>query len=157
MTLPTRSIVRRGCDDIIAAMVVTITANLRADGHTEAEIAEAMETVGFAPEPWVYFVQGVDGGRIKIGVAAHPRDRLAQLQSMSPVDLRILAITHGGYAREAELHKRFAESRAHGEWFEPTSDLLELIEEVGPPDEEDLHGCTTRFGREAAQLWPVAG
>jgi hypothetical protein len=67
---------------------------------------------------FVYFCQPVDGGPIKIGLAVDPRNRLSGLQIGSPVRLRMLAIAEGGAEYEAELHKRFAEWRLHGEWFD---------------------------------------
>lgn len=78
----------------------------------------------------VYFISPVGGGLIKIGVAGDVAGRLESLQTGSPVLLEVRAvITDGGEALELSLHKRFAASRRHGEWFEPTPELLALIEE----------------------------
>lgn len=77
----------------------------------------------------VYFIQAVSGGLVKIGVATNPEDRLAQIQHMSPVPLRIIATLPGaGQQGEAALHQRFAGARRHGEWFEPVAELVALIE-----------------------------
>jgi hypothetical protein len=89
---------------------------------TAAQIAR-MPTTGS-----VYFIQGVDGGPIKIGKANFPERRLYDLQASSPVRLRILATVAGGMRREYELHRQFKASRLHGEWFEPTPELLAEIE-----------------------------
>lgn len=76
----------------------------------------------------VYFVQPVDGGPIKIGIAANVASRLSGLQTGSPVELRVLGIIPGVRpSREAELHERFASTRKHGEWFEPTPELMAYI------------------------------
>lgn len=80
-------------------------------------------------ETRVYFVQG-ELGRIKIGFSSNVESRLRDLQCSSAVPLRLLASIPGGPAVEAELHARFASARVHGEWFEPTEDLLVFIEAV---------------------------
>lgn len=75
----------------------------------------------------VYFVQGIDGGPIKIGRADEPALRLRELQLGSPVLLQLLAVVKGGRYREACLHEQFAILRMHGEWFSPGVDLLQWI------------------------------
>lgn len=77
----------------------------------------------------VYFIQGIDGGPIKIGMTTDLKRRLYDFQHGSPVKLVVLAVLKGGgEMREASIHRRFQRSRLHGEWFEPTSELLDLIE-----------------------------
>jgi len=78
----------------------------------------------------VYFIQAVSGGPIKIGKADDPQRRLYDLQAMNPTKLQILATVDGGQRREYELHVRFKGSRLHGEWFEPTPELLSLISDL---------------------------
>lgn len=87
----------------------------------------------FAPPypPWkdeskVYFIQSVRGGPIKIGMALDPEERLKELQVAYPYRLRLTHTIEGGRARELALHKRFAEHRLAGEWFEPTPELAKL-------------------------------
>lgn len=78
---------------------------------------------------FVYFIQAVSGGPIKIGVGSDPASRLLALQPGNPEQLRIAGVIRGGgYARERDLHTRFRASRLYGEWFEPTPELLTLIE-----------------------------
>lgn len=77
----------------------------------------------------VYFVRAIGLNLIKIGVANNAALRLRSLMSHSPVPLELLAIqpcTRSG-ATEVEHHRRFARQRRHGEWFEPSPDLMELI------------------------------
>jgi len=71
-----------------------------------------------------YFVEG--GGLIKIGKAASIRSRLAGLRGSSPVPLKLLGVIPG-QEHEAALHLRFSSARRHGEWFEPTPELVALI------------------------------
>jgi hypothetical protein len=81
----------------------------------------------------VYFVQA-DGGPIKIGLAANPRRRVADLQTSSPYPLRLVATLPGqGAMGESALHAKFAHLRMHGEWFEPAPELLAYIEANGVP------------------------
>jgi len=79
---------------------------------------------------WVYFIQPLRGGTIKIGVAQDPERRLEQIQRMSPVRLILLGAIPGGYEKERELHALFATARKHGEWFEPTPELRRYIEDA---------------------------
>lgn len=77
----------------------------------------------------VYFIQA-SNGYIKIGVAESPAHRLRTLRGMSPLPLRLILVLPGrGADGESELHGRFAEHRAHGEWFRPAPELLDFIQE----------------------------
>jgi hypothetical protein len=81
----------------------------------------------------VYFVQGVDGGLIKIGESGDVISRLRDLQACSPAVLRligVLEITSGSVGRqgtERAWHQKFADHRRHGEWFAPVPEPLAAI------------------------------
>lgn len=76
----------------------------------------------------VYFIQAVNGGPIKIGIAVDVESRLETFQCGSPVPLRIVGVIRGaGISTEQRLHRRFAAHRLHGEWFEPAAALLDFI------------------------------
>jgi DNA-binding XRE family transcriptional regulator len=78
----------------------------------------------------VYFIQGVDGGPIKIGSGNEPEKRLRQFQPGSPVRLRLLGVIwDAGAWTERELHREFAKDRSHGEWFHSSPRLLAYINE----------------------------
>lgn len=79
------------------------------------------------PNSGVYFVQGVDGGPIKIGYSWDVQTRVSALGVGSPVRLRVLAVIVGTGADEQELHQLLAVHRLHGEWFAPHSDVLAVI------------------------------
>lgn len=103
------------------------------------ELEQAMSATmrSHAPrEQYVYFIQGVDGGPIKIGITIDPEDRLQELQLGSPVMLCLRAVTKGGLRLERQLHTRFAEVRSHGEWFHPIPELLGYISNLPTQDEE---------------------
>jgi hypothetical protein len=67
--------------------------------------------------PLIYFIGG--GDLVKIGWAADPMRRMDDLQTGSPVRLKLLGFYPGGLAMERALHARFSAARAHGEWFDP--------------------------------------
>ena len=76
----------------------------------------------------VYFI-GNNNGQVKIGYSKNPASRLSALQTASPYPLKILALKSGGTEVEADLHKRFSESRLEGEWFRLTTRLEAEIEQ----------------------------
>ena len=72
-----------------------------------------------------YFIRCTGTGRIKIGRAQRVEYRLAAIKHMCPYPLECLGILRGDH--EAKLHQRFKENRLHGEWFEPSPELLAFI------------------------------
>jgi hypothetical protein len=82
---------------------------------------------------WVYFIQSIMGGPIKIGRAHNPEKRIKDLQVSHPEKLRIIAVMPGHSAVERCLHRLFAADRVPNsrEWFNPSKDLLAFIKEVG--------------------------
>lgn len=79
---------------------------------------------------FVYFVQGVRGGPIKIGFAADPATRLAELQVGSNVRLRILCAVPAALNDERTMHARFKKDRLHGEWFSASGRLKRFIADI---------------------------
>ncbi len=78
----------------------------------------------------IYFLEAVGVGNIKIGFtdSLDASDRLSDLQTGSPVPLRLLGTIPGTMADEKDLHRRFASALACGrEWFKPVPELLALI------------------------------
>jgi hypothetical protein len=93
---------------------------------------------------YVYFIQGVDGGPIKIGYTAKRDEpipawnRRAQLQYSSPVELTILNTWPASTELERHFHKVFKADRLYGEWFAPSDDLHEVIWYMDDPWDVDL-------------------
>jgi hypothetical protein len=79
---------------------------------------------------WVYFIQGVDGGPIKIGTTDNVRSRLRAIQAMNWAELRLLTCYPGFSMSERHLHRRFKEHRVRGEWFAINPELSKLIDDV---------------------------
>jgi hypothetical protein len=67
---------------------------------------------------WVYAIGPLSGGLTKIGFSRNPTQRLATIQSMSPVHMTLIWKTRGGRALEALLHTAFDDKRVRGEWFD---------------------------------------
>lgn len=100
----------------------------RANGFRLLRKKEHEEQYGTNEDGYVYFVQGMAGGLIKIGHALNVTKRLAELQTGSPVWLLVLATIAGSPVDERAFHRRFQHLRHHGEWFTPAHDLLAVIE-----------------------------
>lgn len=77
----------------------------------------------------VYIIRGAGTGVYKIGFSRDMRSRINMLRLGSPVDTEVaLLLVDAGELMEVELHKRFADSRIHGEWFRETPELVAFIE-----------------------------
>lgn len=134
-------------------------AAFRLSPQDEAEIADRGAVV--------YFIGPADdAGLIKIGTTINLRARLRALRQGAPVELRVLAVIPGDEIVEKQLHARFRKSRARGEWFRRTPELMALIDEVseqtrrgGPLDEVDVMEIASRLcdGEAPEALTLVAG
>lgn len=76
----------------------------------------------------IYFIQAESGGLVKIGWATCPKTRMAHMQAHGPLKLVLLHSEPGNGKEEAELHRKFAAGRQHGEWFSPSCALMAEIE-----------------------------
>ena len=76
----------------------------------------------------VVYVLGTPGSNtVKIGRTTNMVQRLAAIQRMSPVPLKVLWTHPGGAELEANLHRHFRALRSHGEWFTFRRDPVSLI------------------------------
>ena len=110
----------------------------RADWVSDAEVRKIASRFPAPPvqaksrmmgEQRVYFIRNSGTGQIKIGIAVDPNHRIKTLQTGSADRLELLGTMPGGRELESELHDRFAETRVGGEWFEPSGELADYIEE----------------------------
>jgi len=74
----------------------------------------------------VYFMQGSDTGRIKIGFSDNVVQRFAQLRAGTSGRLGVIGYMPGGLGLEAKLHRVFLPWHYKCEWFKP--DILGSIE-----------------------------
>lgn len=78
----------------------------------------------------IYFIQSGSSGPIKIGYSTDITTRLEGFQMGCPIPLRVLAyIPEMSLKDERKLHRQFATSRCHGEWFNPSKELRKFIKE----------------------------
>lgn len=70
----------------------------------------------------VYLIQEDFCGLVKIGIAADPVKRMANLQTACPQKLSLVAVLRTDRASEVEvgLHTQFSEKHVRGEWFRLT-------------------------------------
>lgn len=88
----------------------------------EAPVPPKQPTGGF-----VYFVH--QGDHVKIGKTKDVAQRMSELQTAHALPIRLVAwiyTLHPGRI-EAELLNEYAASRARGEWFNLTDDIVNLI------------------------------
>jgi hypothetical protein len=87
---------------------------------------------GFAPKDggeqvFVYFVQSIEGGPIKIGSAMDVERRLRDLQTGSSTTLKLLASVRGHKKLETWVHGTLAAYRLNGEWFSDCWEVREVM------------------------------
>lgn len=92
-----------------------------------AAFREGAPTVTSLRTERVYLIGSAGSPLVKIGWTGNPEQRLRNLQTGSPVPLQLLAVFEGGAIVEAELHRRFADKRRHGEWFDLGPDPVGVV------------------------------
>jgi predicted GIY-YIG superfamily endonuclease len=85
---------------------------------------------------YLYFIQNVVSGSIKIGYTSDLDARLSDHQVGSDAPLKyILTIPFSDDLKakdmEKELHLKFSKYNIRGEWFEPAEEILNLVDLVG--------------------------
>lgn len=83
---------------------------------------------------WLYFLQGENSHRIKIGIAICPSMRLIHLARSCTEKLTLLGLIYLGMCtpsearrKESQMHRLFCSTRAYGEIFEESKHLLDHI------------------------------
>ena len=75
-------------------------------------------------EDYVYFIEDMEMGNIKIGRSRNPAARFAKLQTGSPGKLKILGILHDTKGDlEAKIHRILRPYWLRGEWFKGTPEV----------------------------------
>ena len=102
-------------------------------------VRRAVKEHGGLPEPpltFIYFIQPVDGGPIKIGRADDPVARRAEIQVGNWLRLRLTRCVVAEAIMEARLHAVFAKLCVGGEWFRAHPALAAIAEAIPDPDPE---------------------
>ena len=77
----------------------------------------------------VYFIVDEAANAVKIGISKSPESRLGDMQLGSAGTLRLVkVIENQGFCLERKLHKQFANSKIHGEWFKLSEDLMDYLQ-----------------------------
>ena len=104
---------------------------------------------------WIYAIEAVGVDRVKLGRAQNVEERLAALQTGCPVELRVFGRRQDISCAEGELHRRFARSRLHGEWFRFSEIREDLAVYFRKPHataiDEDSLQVMREFGRREAE------
>lgn len=75
---------------------------------------------------YVYFLRA--GNTVKIGFSTNLRGRLEKLRNGNSYPVFICKFVKGSRKTEASFHKRFAEYRLRGEWFDLRGSLAKYLE-----------------------------
>ncbi len=88
----------------------------------------------------IYFIQVENNGPIKIGNAKKPEQRLKTLQIGNPKKLNLIAVIPGGSPLESKIHRDLKDFKRSGEWFNPTTEVLDYIQNIQFAEYEMLNG-----------------
>lgn len=75
----------------------------------------------------IYGVVADDMGRIKIGRTGDIRARLASIESLCPIRVRLFAWIRGPFSLEPKLHEKLRDHRVHLEWFEMCQEVTAAL------------------------------
>lgn len=77
---------------------------------------------------YVYLIQS-DRGYYKIGRTANPSDRAITFSALLPFEIEFICLIPTGdmVSLETALHRRFADKRVNGEWFDLAPEDVEYI------------------------------
>ena len=99
----------------------------------------------------IYFLRPIgQDGPIKIGCSINPVNRLQVFLIWSPLRLELVGVADGGHEYERDLHARFARQRLHGEWFAPSPDLTNLINQINNGHSLPIPNRAHRLNRESS-------
>jgi hypothetical protein len=84
---------------------------------------------GKRSEGFVYFLLygNGSGAKVKIGTSKNVNGRLAVLRTGVPGKARVYYVTPGNISLERDLHRKFAEDRISGEWFQFSAAIRDWI------------------------------
>jgi hypothetical protein len=88
----------------------------------------------------VYFITCRTANAVKIGSSGDPHLRVREIQIGCPGKVRLEAILPGSIAEEKALHRRFADHRTQGEWFNITP-VIEAMIAANPAKPKDVQGA----------------
>lgn len=97
--------------------------NLHGWGWHGTEVIDTLKR-----QHWIYFLQGDDGGPIKIGRTCKLRWRCSEWNAGYPFGtLHYVGLILGVGQVERDLHRRFKHLNIKFEWFRPAQELLDFV------------------------------
>ena len=105
----------------------------------------------------IYAIEAVGLGVVKFGMAKNPAQRLYDLPTACPVDLKLLAKAPMSNWAEKFIHEVFAEEWTRGGWFKKSPRVERFIELlVKAEKEEHVLACCANYLQEEAEASPSA-
>ncbi len=103
--------------------VNAIIKNMKNKNIDIASVLVNMKVDSIEEEGYVYYIQEIETGNIKIGVSKDPERRLKQLQIGNSSNLKLIKTEqyknrYEAFNREYYLHCANDDSNIHGEWFD---------------------------------------
>ncbi len=93
----------------------------------------------------IYFLQGKDTRRIKIGYTDKPITKRWDQLDVSSEELELLLLIKGTQKEENKIHRRFKHLRHKGEWFDESKELLDFINSFSPDLLEENQKCAKQI------------
>ena len=87
-----------------------------------------------SPAGYIYIIQDIDiSKQYKIGRTNHPRARMNRFGVELPFKTKVIHVlqTDNAILAEKQLHKKYAQFRTNGEWFELSQTQLDEIRAMG--------------------------
>lgn len=79
---------------------------------------------------YLYFIQAIDNGPIKIGISKDLEKKFLKIQKNSPIELKILHYATGNKFLKDYLLKKFKSYHSHNNWFLPNQEIIDFINEI---------------------------
>ncbi len=76
---------------------------------------------------FVYFIQGENGGSIRIGYTINPAVTLKSLENGYPDKLKILLVIPGDSSYAIKLQNKFEHLKLKGGWYKPDKEIFDEI------------------------------
>lgn len=89
------------------------------------EFVNNSEMLGF-----MYFIQGENGGSIRIGYTVNPIFTLKALQKGYPDKLKILLVIPESCEKAIQLQNKFEHLKLKGGWYKPDKEIFDEIEKL---------------------------
>lgn len=79
---------------------------------------------------FIFFIQGENGGSIRIGNSINPVFTLKKLQRGYPDKLKLLLVISETFRESIEIRDKFKKYRLKGGWYKPNKEIFDEIENL---------------------------